>query len=172
METKTLYKGKIFDLVQREMKIDGKPCIRDVIVHPGGAAICIVSQGRILLVEQTRAAVDEKTLEIPAGMIEPGEEAYSAALRELNEEAGLQARYLDPICSFWPTPGYDTEVIHLFMAREVTDAACKLPLDEGEDIRVRWMDLCEAEQAIRDGRIRDAKTILAIYHSLLENRKV
>lgn len=169
--TKTVFKGKIFEVVQTTVMLNGKPRVRDLVIHSGGAAICVIMDHKILLVQQTRVGAGEKTLEIPAGMVEAGEDPKAAAMRELNEEAGLQAKELKLITSFWPTPGYDSEVIHVYRAIDPYSVKDKLPMDDGEDIETMWMDLEKAYQAVQDGTIRDGKTILAIYDSIIEERK-
>lgn len=171
MTSKTVFQGKVFDVAITTMTINGQECQRDLVIHHGGAAICLVDQGKILLVEQTRAGAGEKTLEIPAGMIEPGEDPAQSAMRELNEETGYTAKRLELISAFWPTPGYDTEVIYVFNAVCPQRVKKRLPLDDQEDIAVCWMPLEEAYRQIEQGRIRDGKTILAIYWKLLQERK-
>ncbi len=171
MNRKTIYKGKIFEVASEKMMIGGQLCDRDLVIHSGGASVCAVLDGRILLVKQTRAGAGEQTLEIPAGMIEPGEDPKASALRELNEEAGLGAKDLKLITAFWPTPGYDTEVIYVYSAIDPFGLDHKLPLDEQEDITTLWMPLDETYQAIETGKIRDGKTILAVYWNLLQERK-
>ncbi len=168
MDSREIYQGKIFSLVQQQMEIKGKLVWRDVIKHPGGAAISAVRDGKILLVSQPRpGAGGRKLLEIPAGMIDPGEKPETAAMRELNEETGWQAGSLSLITAFWPTPGYDSEVIYVFKAHDLAKAAIRRPMDADEQISLEWMDLDEAFEKIQNGTIRDGKTIIAIYHEKL-----
>lgn len=170
-KAKTVFQGKIFEVVTKNVEIEGKEFRRDIIIHHGGVALCCVRDGKILLVSQTRAAVEQKTLEIPAGTIEPGEDPRVTGMRELNEEAGLQCRSMDLITAFWPTPGYDTEVIYVYDCREISEVSQRRPMDAGEDIQSCWMDLKEAAAMIKDGTIRDGKTIIAIYYSLLQEKR-
>lgn len=168
---RTVYHGVIFDVIQTQMMINGKPEPRDLVVHPGGAAISAVQDGKILLVSQSRAGAGCTTLEIPAGMIDPGESAEEAVLRELNEETGWQAQSAKLLTAFWPTPGYDTEVIWLYQACGLSKAEKRLAMDATEDIQVQWMDLEQAYASVLQGSIRDGKTIMAILFALLEKEK-
>lgn len=170
MKETTVYQGPIFNVIQKKMTINGVDCLRDIVVHPGGAAICAVMDEKILLVEQTRAGVQEKTLEIPAGMVDPGEQPHTAVLRELNEETGYQAEKASLITPFWPTPGYDSEVIWLYEAVHVTPAPKRLAMDATEDISCFWIDLDTAWKMVKEQKIRDGKTILAILYSLLQRQ--
>ncbi len=172
MAVKEIFKGHVFEVIQKDFCINGKEVKRDIVIHHGGVALSCIRDQKILLVSQTRAAVEEKTLEIPAGTIEPGEDPAVTGRRELNEEAGLECEDMKLITAFWPTPGYSTEVIYVYECSGLSEVKDRRPLDEGEDISSIWMDLDEAYKAIGDGRIRDGKTIIAIYHSLLkENQK-
>lgn len=168
MATRELYQGKIFSVIQEQMDIKGKLVWRDVVKHPGGAAISVVRDHKILLVRQPRAGAGNiSLLEIPAGMIDPGEAPETTAMRELNEETGCQAESLSLITAFWPTPGYDSEVIYVYKAHNVSKAASRLAMDADEQISLEWMDLDEACDKIQSGIIRDGKTIIAIYHEKL-----
>lgn len=165
----TLYQGALFQLKKRH--IDGYRHDWDVIDHPGGAGILLIDDDKVLLVRQYRPAVQAYTLEIPAGKLEPGEDPAKSALRELNEEAGYTCESLSLITAFWPTPGYDTEVIYVYAANHPRRAAERLPMDADEHIELVWMPLCKAEHAIAQGSIKDGKTIIALQHALLERRK-
>ncbi|MGM9960058.1 MAG: NUDIX hydrolase [Allobaculum sp.] len=169
MSQKEIFKGKIFTVYQKEMDVNGQMMMRDLVVHPGGAAISVIADHKILLVRQTRAGIGNvSTLEIPAGTIDPHEDPKITAMRELNEETGLEADDLELITAFWPTPGYDSEVIYVYSAIRPHSAAKRLAMDDTEDITIEWMDLDEAYKAIATGEIRDGKTILAIYKAKLE----
>ncbi|MEY8309326.1 NUDIX hydrolase [Erysipelotrichaceae bacterium 51-3] len=169
MSTKEIFDGKIFSVVQKEMEVNGALMWRDLVIHPGGAAISVIVDHKILLVRQTRAGIGNvQTLEIPAGTIDAGEDPMVTANRELNEETGCKAESLSLITAFWPTPGYDSEVIYVYQAHGVSKAEHRLAMDDTEDITLVWMDLEEAYQKIAGGEIRDGKTILAIYHAKLQ----
>lgn len=169
MSTKEIFQGHIFSVIQKQMDVNGQLLWRDIVIHPGGAAICAVLNDQILLVKQSRAALNgQETLEIPAGTLDPGEAPDQTALRELNEETGYTADHLSLISAFWPTPGYDTEVIYVYYAHNVQKALHRLAMDDSEDITWFWMDLDEAYQKVKDQTIRDGKTILAIQFAMLQ----
>ncbi len=168
MSTKEIFNGKIFSVVQKEMDVNGRRMWRDLVIHPGGAAVVVIADHKLLLVRQPRAGIgNEYTLEIPAGTIDPNEDPAMTAMRELNEETGCQAKSLSLITAFWPTPGYDSEVIYVYKANDVTKAKHRLEMDDTEEITLVWMDLDTAYEKIASGEIRDGKTILAIYHAKL-----
>ncbi len=170
MSTREIFKGVIFDVVQKEVDLDGQKLIRDLVVHPGGSAISLILDGKILLVRQFRTGANQELLEIPAGMINPGEKPETAAMRELNEETGMEADGLDLLYAFYPTPGYDSEVIYVYKALNSRKASHRLAMDADERIDVIWMDLDEALKKTRTGEIRDAKTILAIQAEILDRK--
>ncbi len=168
MENKTIFKGKIFTLEEKDVTIHNKKYKRDVIRHPGGVGILLIQDHKVLLVKQMRHAIDKETLEIPAGKLEYGEDPMQAGLRELNEEAGYECKSLKPIVSFVSTPGFCDEVIWLYQADQPYPAQHKLAMDEDEDITKVWIDLDQAYKMIKNNEIIDAKTIIAIQYALLE----
>ncbi|NTU88424.1 MAG: NUDIX hydrolase [Actinobacteria bacterium] len=138
----------------------GKHATRDIVRHPGAVAvIAIDDENRLLLVQQYRASLERITLEIPAGKLDAGEEAEECARRELEEETGYSAgkmAYLVPIAV---AAGYSDEIIHLFMATDLTAGpACP---DEDEFVVSQWMDLRDFIDLVLDGQIEDSKTIIA-----------
>lgn len=115
--------------------------------------------GRLVLVRQYRAALDREILELPAGKLAAGESAEAGARRELAEETGYRAERLRYLFSFFPVPGYSTELIHAFHASGLSPG--ETAFDEAEDLANVPMTGDELEAAIRAGRIRDGKTLLA-----------
>ena len=100
-----IYKGKIFDLIQKDVVINDKIYQRDIIRHPGGVGVLVTKEGKILFVKQFRHAINKETLEIPAGKLEYGEDPKTCGMRELNEEAYLECEELQLITSIVSTPG-------------------------------------------------------------------
>ncbi|MDP9341504.1 MAG: NUDIX hydrolase [Actinomycetota bacterium] len=133
---------------------------REVVRHPGACGIvAMTADGEVLLVRQTREAIRADILEIPAGVLDvPGEQAAACAARELEEETGYAASDVRPLAMIHTSPGFTDEVIHLFTAR-ASPAAGRTP-EHG--IEVVPMPLGEAVGAVRDGRITDAKTAVAL----------
>jgi ADP-ribose pyrophosphatase len=132
-----------------------------MVDHPGAAAVLVVQDGQVLMVEQYRPAANRNMLEIPAGSIDGEESPAECALRELEEETGYRVQKLEPMGYLYPTPGYTNEVLYLFLGEGLIPGEPH-PVD-GEDIEVRWVPLKEAEQLIDEGAIHDAKTIIAIF---------
>lgn len=156
-----IYKGKILNLRCDDAVLpDGKPCKREVVEHSGGASVLCVREGKVVLVRQYRYAYGEELLEIPAGKINEGEDPSVSAARELKEETGLTARELRPLYTLYPTPGYTNEKIYIFEALGTEEGEQKL--DEGEFLDVVLMPVQNALGLIAQGKIRDAKTIVAL----------
>ena len=134
---------------------------RDIVRHPGAVAvIALTDDGKIVLVHQYRTALEQVTVEIPAGKMEPGEDPAAAAARELMEETGYMAgrmAYLGPIA---PAAGYSDELLHLYMAMGLSFVGA-LP-DDDEFINVDLVDLNEMVDQVLDGKIVDSKTVVGI----------
>ncbi len=158
IESKQLYKGKVVQLRLDTVSLpNGMTKMREVLVHPGAAAIVPLMNEKLLLVEQYRAAVGRKTLEIPAGTLEEGESPEECAKRELIEETGFQASKWDTLTAYYPSPGYSSEIIHIFKAsglKRVSDAEAELP--------IQYMALNEVQAKIKTGEIMDSKTIIGV----------
>ena len=132
--------------------------------HRGAAAIVpFLDAENIILVKQYRYSIASDLLEIPAGTLEPGENPEHCAKRELEEETGYRCRQLKKILECYIAPGYSTEKIHFFVARELAPSTMKT--EEDENISVQVMPINEALWKIRQGEIQDAKTVCAIYQA-------
>ncbi len=156
-----LYKGVILDLnVDRVLFPSGTEKIREVVDHKSAVTILPVrSDGRIMLVRQYRHAVDEDLFEIPAGLVEKGEDPDEAAVRELQEEIGYRPGKISRVFEFYTSPGYSTERIIFYYATDLIHS--KLPEDDDEYIKVYDFSLGEIEKMIERGEIKDGKTIMA-----------
>ncbi len=156
-----IYAGKIVTLRCDDALLpDGKPCKREIVEHPGGAAVLCVSGGRVALVRQFRYAYGTELLEIPAGKLEAGEDPAVAAARELEEETGLTAEGLDLLTILYPSPGYTNEKIYIFEAKGI-GVGTRHP-DKDEFLNVEYVSFEEAIGMIARGEIRDAKTVTAL----------
>lgn len=171
MKEKEIFHGSIFNLVKKDFNINGTLHSRDIIRHPGGVGLLCVQEGKILLVSQERQAIEKQTLEIPAGKLEYHEDPLKAGLRELNEETGYECKECRLIQKFYPTPGYSDEMIYIYECFDLSKAKHRLEMDEDENIQLVWMPLSEALEKAWNSEIQDAKTILAIYHAVLERRE-
>jgi ADP-ribose pyrophosphatase len=139
---------------------DGHRTTREVVEHPGAAGILAWDGERLAMVRQWRHATGGELLEIPAGTLESGEPPPETARRELAEECGLMARTWEPGPRFYTAPGFCDELMHLFLATDLANAAGEADADE--ILEPGWLRLDEALAAIDGGRIRDGKTIVAV----------
>jgi ADP-ribose pyrophosphatase len=169
LETRRVYTGRVVRLDVDTVRFpDGSTGELEIIRHPGAAAIVpCASDPRgedptILLIRQYRYATGGPLWEIPAGTLDPGEEPEACARRELLEEAGVAAGRLERLTSIWTTPGFTDEVIHLYLASELTTRTPSRERDEF--IEVVPQPLSRVLGRVRDGEIRDAKTLVAILY--------
>ncbi|MDI6811380.1 MAG: NUDIX hydrolase [archaeon] len=162
IESTHLYKGRVVQLRLDTVSLpNGRTKMREIVVHPGAVAIVPLVNEKVLLVEQYRKAIERKTLEIPAGTLEEGESPEECAKRELIEETGFNASQWDKLTSYYPSPGYSSEIIHIFKARgleKISDAEAELP--------IHYMDLEDVQTKIRTGEIKDSKTIIGVLIAL------
>jgi ADP-ribose pyrophosphatase len=161
LETQRIYEGRIINLrVDTIELVNGKTSKREIVEHKG--AVCIVPllpDGQIIMVRQFRKPCEKDLLEIPAGSLEIGENPEACAARELSEETG-KAGQLSHLFSCYLAPGYSTELIHCYLAENLTDDF-GTP-DEDEHLNVETHSLQELLVMCDDGRIQDAKTIAAL----------
>jgi len=159
-ETK-IYEGKILGLSVYDGKIEGRNVKREYIKHRGAAAMLgFDEEKKVILVKQHRFP-HGYVLEIPAGTLEKKEEPIKCAFRELEEETGYRAKKMTPLITYYPSIGYNAEVIHCFVAsglKKISD----LNLDEDEILSVVKIDFKKVLSMIRSGKIQDSKTICAI----------
>ena len=157
-----VYGGKIVrlhvDAIRRE---SGERAIREVVLHPGGvAAVPVLDDGRIVLIRQFRYPLGKYIWEIPAGKLDSGQTPRDTIARELEEEIGYSAGILMEMASFYTSPGFCDEIIHLFIARNLVP--CNLRPEAGEYITPEVRTLDECNRMIADGEIMDGKSILGI----------
>ncbi len=162
MKRRVVYSGKIVNLVVDDIMIKGKERVREVVQHPGGVGILAeVAPGMIPLVRQHRYPVNRDVLEIPAGKIDPGERPEETAARELEEETGYRPLKIETAFSYYPTPGYCDELLHIYYVSSVEETRTRF--DEDEDLEMETYTLENAMSMIREGGIKDGKTIAALY---------
>ncbi|MDO5563216.1 MAG: NUDIX hydrolase [Synergistaceae bacterium] len=163
VKTEYPYKGHILDLRVDHVKFpSGSLKVREVVEHRSAVALLAVNEaGKICLVSQYRHAIDADILEIPAGLVEAGEDPDRTAVRELQEETGFKPSKLIRVMDFYSTPGFSTEAIILYYASNLS--VSKLPEDDDEFIDVFWFTPAEIAKKISDGKIKDSKTLLAYY---------
>ena len=141
-------------------RADGHRTTREVVEHPGAVAILAWDGERLATVRQWRHATRQTLLEIPAGTLEPTEPPQETASRELAEEAGLAAATWVAGPRFYTAPGFCTELMHLYLATELSETTAGG--DPDEDLEPSWLTLSDALAAIDDGRITDAKTMAGV----------
>ena len=165
-----VYSGKVLDLdVDEVEEPGGARGLREVVRQIGSvAALPVHDDGRIVLVRQYRYAVDAHVWELPAGRLDPGETPEEGARRELEEEVGLHARSLEPLLTFWVTPGFCDEVMHLYRATDFESVPPRP--DEDERIETATFTLAEARAMIDRGEIREGKTLIALLLELERRR--
>ncbi|MDR7520948.1 MAG: NUDIX hydrolase [Armatimonadota bacterium] len=161
--SRLIYRGRVVTLRVDEVRgPGGRIGVREIVEHPGAAAIVAVTdQDEVVFVRQYRKAVETTLLEIPAGTLEPGETPLDCARRELAEETGLQADAMTPMVTFVPSPGVLTEQITVFLARGLRPAAQALP-EEEEGLHTVRVPLGQIPALIDAGEVRDAKTLIGL----------
>ena len=164
-----IFRGKILTLRCDEAELpDGKPCTREFIEHSGGACVFYVKEGKVLLVRQYRYPYAESIYEIPAGKLDKGEEPIKTAARELEEEGGLVADELKLLYVMYPSPGYTNEKIYIYQALSAHETEAHL--DEGEYLDAEYVSLEKVKEMLKNGEIKDAKTIIALQAYFLSKK--
>jgi len=164
LRSNSIYNGKVISLKVDDVLLpNGKESKREIVNHPGAVAIiAITSEGKLVLVEQYRKALERSIIEIPAGKLEPGEKPEKTARRELEEETGYGCQELTYLQTFATSPGFADEVIHLFVAKDLYKIEEKADLDEDEFVELLEVTVEEAEEMVREQKIFDAKTAFAV----------
>lgn len=160
-----VFRGRVIDVgVERVRLPNGRECDLEIIRHPGGAAaVAVDGAGRVCLLRQYRHAGSGWLWELPAGKLDPGEDPFATACRELIEEAGVAARTWQPLGRMLSSPGVFTEVIHLYLGQDLTPMA--LAHESDEVIEVHWPPLGQALAWCLDGTITDAKTLIGLFRA-------
>lgn len=157
-----VFEGRVFNVrIDRIRYPDGAEHRVDVVEHPGSfTVLAMPAPNEVVLVRQYRHAVSKALWELPAGTAEPGEDPVAGAARELAEETGYRAGRVEPLGSLYATPGFCTETMHFFTARQLT--AGEQMLDEDERIDVATFTRDAAWRLVAQGEIADMKTVLAL----------
>lgn len=164
LESKTTHVGKIVTVQLDTLRMpDGKTAQRETVIRGKNAAAVLPldSDGKIIFVRQYRHAFREMLLEIPAGVLEDGEDSAAGAARELEEETGKKAEKLEFLCEMYPTVGFCTERIFLYFATGLVEGRQALDTDEFVEIEKYTPE--EAMDMIDRREIKDGKTIAAIF---------
>lgn len=166
LSSETVFEGRVFDTIVKRVRLsDGKESTREVILHNGGACILPVDDDlNCYMVRQFRSPFEKVILEVPAGKLEKGEDPRVCAIRELREETGFEASEVIDLGRMICSPGYDSEVIGLFLARGLSYVGDRP--DEGEFLKCEKIPLKELVLMCDRGEIEDSKTQLCIYKSI------
>ncbi|WP_274309632.1 NUDIX domain-containing protein [Solibacillus daqui] len=164
IQSTPIFNGKVISLKVDDVTLpNGATSKREIINHPGAVAvIAITEDNKLLLVEQYRKALERSIIEIPAGKLEKGEMPIMTARRELEEETGYTTDDLTFVQAFATSPGFADEIIHIYVAKNLTKLKVAAELDEDEFVELMEVTVQEAEAMVADERIYDAKTAFAI----------
>lgn len=160
--SKRIYEGKLVNLrVDTVILPDGREAKREIVEHKGAVAIVpLLDTSKVVMVKQYRQPAGEVLIEIPAGTMDRNEDAETCASRELTEETGYRAGKLTRMFSTFLAPGYSEEMLHTFLAEDLSPAGAEA--DEDEFIEVMTIELEDAVEMIRSGEIKDAKTVCGL----------
>jgi ADP-ribose pyrophosphatase len=157
-----IYRGLKIDLALQRVDLqDGTSAEREVVVHRGAVALVpMVDEHHVCLIRNRRYSVGKTLLEVPAGTIDPGEAPDQTAARELVEETGYRARVIRPVREWYVSPGVFTERMYLFLCEDLEPGPTdRQPDEQLENVIVSWE---QALAMVEDGRIEDAKSMLAL----------
>ncbi|WP_029261485.1 MULTISPECIES: NUDIX domain-containing protein [unclassified Microbacterium] len=158
LQSDLVYEGRVWDVRSDRVRYGDGEIVRQYVDHTGAVAILALDDdGRVLLIQQYRHPIRHRDWELPAGLLDvEGEEPLAAAQRELAEEADLVATHWEPLVSSWTTPGGNDEMIHIFLATGISSAERPHDReDEEADIRVEWVPLDDAVEAVLGGRMHN-----------------
>jgi len=165
-----IFDGKVISLQVEDVELpNGSHSKREIIKHPGAVAIlAITADDKIVMVEQYRKALEKIIVEIPAGKLEPGEDPLQCAKRELEEETGYVSKEMEHLISFYTSPGFADELVHLYIAKGLEQKEDAAGLDEDEFVNLIELTLEEAKQLLQEKKIYDAKTAYAVQYLQLQ----
>jgi len=162
LKQKRIYKGKSIDFsVDTIILPNNKKAIREYTQHPGAVSVlAFLDSKNIVLVKQYRYPVKRITYELPAGKVDKGENLLECIQRELREETGFKAKKIRKLISYWPTPAFSTEILHIFVAQKLVPVEDRPDEDEFIDKVIVPFD--QAIKWIKQRKIRDSKTIIGL----------
>jgi len=166
LHTERIYQGRLVGLRVDTVELpSGRKTKREIVEHGACSAIVAIdSEDNVLLVRQYRKPVEKALLEIPAGLMEPGEDTLQCARREFEEETGFSAERWEKLGSFYTSPGFCTEDMHLYLATELTPA--ESVADSDENIELVRVPLTAVPELIASGEVCDAKSIAGLLMAL------
>jgi ADP-ribose pyrophosphatase len=167
LDHRVVFEGRVFDVHRDRVRLpDGKNAVFDVVRHPGSVVLLpMPDEMRLVLIRQYRYSLDRWIWELPAGRIEPGEQAQDAAIRECEEEIGLTPGRLELVAELHPTPGFCDELMKFYRLTALGKPArgsTERPRDPDEQIEVRIFALDDVRAMMRAGEIVDLKTAFGL----------
>ncbi|WP_299032905.1 NUDIX hydrolase [uncultured Anaerococcus sp.] len=166
IKSDTIYDGKILKLRVDTVELENKRYSkREIVDHQKGVGIIAFDgDNKLWMVSQYRKAIDKVTLEIPAGLVDPGELPIETAKRELQEEVGFYPEKISYLFDMHASPGFTNDKLSFFVAEDLKES--KLEQDEDENVESKSYPVEELYQMVENGEITDAKTIIAIFYAL------
>ena len=159
LSSSSVFEGRLLKVRKEEVRMaNGRMTSREIIEHPGAVTVIPIHDERVFLVRQFRSAVKRPLLEFPAGTLHAGEDPKECAMRELEEEIGYQAKNWKPLFQGYVAAGYSSELMHFFLAEELSRS--KQNLDDDELIEVVDLPLTDLWKKVESGEIIDNKSIL------------
>lgn len=170
LSTRVAFEGRAVKLrIDTVKTADGRESTREIVEHSDCIAVIAVDENdNVLLERQYRQAIEKELLEIPAGGIDPGEDAEEAVRREMQEETGYLPGKVERLGGFYSSPGYCTEYLHLYLATELTPS--QLYAEDTASISLVRVSVAEIPALLTSSKIEDAKSIAGL-HMYLESRK-
>lgn len=170
LSSKEIYKGNIIKVSLDEVELpNGHTSKREIVRHPGAVAIiALTDDKKLLLVRQYRKPLDMIIYEIPAGKLEPGEKPFDCVQRELEEETGYKSDSIKHLQSFYTSPGFADEIVHVYYTDRLEKLENSAGLDDDEFLDLLEVTLDEAGKLIEESKIYDAKTVYAVQYLQLK----
>lgn len=163
LQNKEIYRGRIVSIRLGEVRLeDGRTAQREIIEHPGGAAIVpVLNDNSIIMVRQFRISIGKEILELPGGRLESGESPEHRACCELEEEIGYRAESIVPLAQFYSSPGFTNERVYIFLAFGLRKTAQNPEWDE--NVQLVTYSLKEAREMLLNGEFEDANAIIGLH---------
>lgn len=170
LEKKVAYKGRRVTVEELTYLADDKKIYREhVLAGDASVILAITNENKVIMVQEARTPINKVILALPAGQIEKGEDAKNGAIRELEEETGYRAKKIKKLREVYPSVGYTSEKITIFLATDLVKT--KRHLDEDEDINVVELPLDEVKTMLDNNEIITASSTVALMHYFLYEKK-
>jgi len=168
VHSKMIFSGKVIDLIVEDVELpNGEMSTREIVKHPGAVAVIALTKNHeLVLVRQFRKPLNGILYEIPAGKLDPGENPEVCARRELEEETGYRCVDIKPLVTFYTSPGFADELVHIYFTDSLIGGTQHL--DEDEFLENVEVDLTEALALVQEQKIYDAKTVYAVQYLQLQ----